>query len=189
MKAQNFELLTTITLLKGSLEQLGRKGSELKIEELEGVGEMAREVADLRNQVVKLSEQKDIIAARCNFAEEQQHQQQQQQQYQQQYQQQFQQSPKGYGHNGIVNSPPYGGGGGGEGENSIATLEHQSLRQDYVELETEHEDLLALLAQQEIEKGVLRAALEGGCGANAAEQAMLEAEQITSSRFGAYIRI
>ena len=84
------------------------------------------------------------------------------------------------------------GGGGefvGEEEASYALVELRSLRRDYVDLESEHEDLLALLAQQEIEKSVMRKRIEEGMGEEELDSVAKEAEQVTKTKFGQFIVI
>ena len=73
--------------------------------------------------------------------------------------------------------------------NNLAFAELTTLREDYHELESEHEDLLALLAQQEIEKGVLKKNLEVKLGEEALRKCMKDAEDVTVERFGQYIDI
>eukprot|EP00547_Thalassionema_nitzschioides_P014136 CAMPEP_0194247660 /NCGR_PEP_ID=MMETSP0158-20130606/16923_1 /TAXON_ID=33649 /ORGANISM="Thalassionema nitzschioides, Strain L26-B" /LENGTH=2479 /DNA_ID=CAMNT_0038983787 /DNA_START=105 /DNA_END=7541 /DNA_ORIENTATION=- len=60
-------------------------------------------------------------------------------------------------------------------------------RKIYKELLVEHDDLLALLAQQDLEKESLNAALADAKGEEAVEAAILEAEEKAIQQFGKYI--
>ena len=60
-------------------------------------------------------------------------------------------------------------------------------RRMYRELEEEHEDLLALLAQQELEKNAIRDKLLEVAGNDAVALARKLAERQCLSRFGAFI--
>lgn len=62
-------------------------------------------------------------------------------------------------------------------------------RESYHDLLTEHEDLLALLAQQDLERASLQAALSDFGGENAVERAVTEAEEKAVEQFGKYIRV
>lgn len=62
-------------------------------------------------------------------------------------------------------------------------------RQMYQDLLAEHEDLLALLAQQDIEKTSLQSALTILAGEEAVEKAILEAEAESVEQFGKYIKL
>lgn len=62
-------------------------------------------------------------------------------------------------------------------------------RQMYQDLLAEHEDLLALLAQQDIEKTSLQTALTNLAGQEAVEKAILEAETESVEQFGKYIKL
>jgi len=62
-------------------------------------------------------------------------------------------------------------------------------RESYQDLLTEHEDLLALLAQQDLERASLQAALSDVGGENAVERAVTEAEEKAVEQFGKYIRV
>jgi len=59
----------------------------------------------------------------------------------------------------------------------------------YRELLTEHEDLLALLAQQDLERSGLRSALASLGGESAVEDAMREAEEYAVDRFGEFVHL
>ena len=60
----------------------------------------------------------------------------------------------------------------------------------FSELEGEHEDLLALLAQQEIEKESLKGALRGATREEeTVERAMKEAESVCIQRFNQYVTL
>lgn len=62
-------------------------------------------------------------------------------------------------------------------------------RQMYQDLLAEHEDLLALLAQQDCEKKCLQQALADADGNDAVEKAILEAEEKVVHQFGKYVQI
>ena len=62
-------------------------------------------------------------------------------------------------------------------------------RKMYHDLLAEHEDLLALLAQQDLEKTSLQAALTDSVGQDAVDMAILEAEEQAVEQFGKYIRL
>lgn len=62
-------------------------------------------------------------------------------------------------------------------------------REMYQDLLAEHEDLLALLAQQDCEKKCLQQALAEANGNDAVEKAILEAEQKVIERYGKYVQI
>lgn len=62
-------------------------------------------------------------------------------------------------------------------------------REMYQDLLAEHEDLLALLAQQDCEKKCLQNALAEANGHDAVERAILEAEQKVIERYGKYVQI
>ncbi len=62
-------------------------------------------------------------------------------------------------------------------------------RQVYQDLLSEHEDLLALLAQQDLEKSSLQLALVQSVGEAAVENAFLEAERQSVQQFGKYIKL
>jgi hypothetical protein len=53
----------------------------------------------------------------------------------------------------------------------------------------EHEDLLALLAQQDCEKKCLQLALAEADGNDAVERAILQAEEKVVQQFGKYVQI
>jgi hypothetical protein len=65
----------------------------------------------------------------------------------------------------------------------------QEERQMYQELLAEHDDLLALLAQQDLEKASLHAALSDAAGADAVAAAVKEAEENAVKQFGRYIQL
>ena len=65
----------------------------------------------------------------------------------------------------------------------------QEERQMYHELLAEHDDLLALLAQQDLEKASLHAALSDAAGADAVAAAIKEAEENAVRQFGRYIQL
>ncbi|GMH46306.1 hypothetical protein TrRE_jg3250, partial [Triparma retinervis] len=75
------------------------------------------------------------------------------------------------------------------GEDPELMEEVEGLRAMYEELEVEHEDLLALLAQQQLEKETLQSALLSHGGEVAVEDAQREAEEICISRFDQFIRM
>lgn len=62
-------------------------------------------------------------------------------------------------------------------------------RKMYHDLLAEHEDLLALLAQQDLEKTSLQAALLNTGGHDAVDKAILEAEEQANEQFGRYIKL
>jgi len=62
-------------------------------------------------------------------------------------------------------------------------------REMYQDLLAEHEDLLALLAQQDCEKKCLQQALADADGNDAVEKAILEAEEKVVHQFGKYVQI
>lgn len=62
-------------------------------------------------------------------------------------------------------------------------------RKMYKELLHEHEDLLALLAQQDLEKTSLQASLISYVGQEAVEKAIMEAEHQAVEQYGKYIRL
>ena len=62
-------------------------------------------------------------------------------------------------------------------------------RRMYRELLSEHEDLLALVAQQDLENGSLNAALVRVGGQGAVDEALKEAESKAVNDFGDYIRL
>ena len=62
-------------------------------------------------------------------------------------------------------------------------------RQMYQELLAEHDDLLALLAQHDLEKASLHAALLDAAGSDAVEAAIQEAEVNAVKQFGRYIQL
>uniref|UniRef100_A0A7S0GLK1 Uncharacterized protein n=1 Tax=Proboscia inermis TaxID=420281 RepID=A0A7S0GLK1_9STRA len=59
----------------------------------------------------------------------------------------------------------------------------------YHELLAEHEDLLALLAQQDLERSSLQASLSNHAGESAVADAIREAEESAVARFGEYVRL
>eukprot|EP00957_Ditylum_brightwellii_P045558 3454563-Ditylum_brightwellii.AAC.1 len=61
-------------------------------------------------------------------------------------------------------------------------------RMIYRDLLAEHEDLLALLAQQDLERASLHEALFNAGGDEAVENAIQEAEEKALNQFGKYIR-
>lgn len=68
----------------------------------------------------------------------------------------------------------------------------KSLQQEqkkYQEILEDHEDLLALLAQQDLEKTSLQAALMAHVGQGAVDNAIMEAEKEAVEQFGKYIRL
>lgn len=65
----------------------------------------------------------------------------------------------------------------------------QEERQMYQELLTEHDDLLALLAQQDMEKASLNTALVRVAGQAAVDAAILEAEENAIQQFGKVVRL
>ena len=67
--------------------------------------------------------------------------------------------------------------------------EMNSEREIYQELLEEHEDLLALLAQQDCEKKCLQLALAEADGNDAVERAILQAEEKVVQQFGKYVQI
>lgn len=62
-------------------------------------------------------------------------------------------------------------------------------RQVYQDLLSEHEDLLALLAQQDLEKSSLQYALVKSAGEEAVENAFIQAEKQSVQQFGKYIKL
>jgi len=62
-------------------------------------------------------------------------------------------------------------------------------RRQYQELMSEHENLLAVLAQQDLEKMTLCSALENVGGTAAVENAIHEAQQSALQTFGEYIQV
>ena len=80
---------------------------------------------------------------------------------------------------------------GGSPHNDSATVELKSELDDerrmYRELEEEHEDLLALLAQQELEKNAIRDKLLEVAGNDAVSLARKLAERQCLTRFGTFI--
>jgi chromosome segregation ATPase len=66
--------------------------------------------------------------------------------------------------------------------------EIQEERQMYLEFLSEHEDLLALLAQHDIERACLKSFMVERLGEDAVDQAILEAEETSRSKFGQTIR-
>ena len=62
-------------------------------------------------------------------------------------------------------------------------------REMYHDLLAEHEDLLALLAQQDCEKKCLQQALAAADGMAAVEKAILDAEEKVKQQFGKYVEI
>ena len=62
-------------------------------------------------------------------------------------------------------------------------------RQLYQDLLSEHEDLLALLAQQDLEKSSLQYALVKSAGEEAVENAFIQAEKQSVQQFGKYIKL
>ena len=62
-------------------------------------------------------------------------------------------------------------------------------REMYQDLLSEHEDLLALLAQQDCEKKCLQQALSDANGTDAVEKAILTAEERVVEQFGKYVQI
>ena len=62
-------------------------------------------------------------------------------------------------------------------------------REMYQDLLIEHEDLLALLAQQDLEKTSLQAALVTCAGQEAVEKAIIDAEAEAVEQFGKYIKL
>ena len=75
---------------------------------------------------------------------------------------------------------------GGEAE---LVDELDQLRGIYEDLEAEHEDLLALLAQQQIEKEQLKHGLLNYGGEDAVQLARREAEEICVERFSQFIEM
>lgn len=67
--------------------------------------------------------------------------------------------------------------------------EIQEERKMYLEFLAEHDNLLALLAQQDVERICLREELSGAGGQVAVERALLRAEQKTMSQFGKIIKL
>jgi hypothetical protein len=67
--------------------------------------------------------------------------------------------------------------------------EIQEERQMYQELLAEHDDLLALLAQQDLEKSSLNQALANAAGPRAVDAAIQEAEEKAIQQFGKYVRL
>ena len=65
----------------------------------------------------------------------------------------------------------------------------QEERAMYLELLAEHDDLLALLAQQDLEKTSLQSALSRVAGNEAVEAAIQEAEGNALKQFGKYVRL
>lgn len=62
-------------------------------------------------------------------------------------------------------------------------------KKSYQDLLTEHEDLLALRAQQDWEKKCLQQALADADGMDAVERAILAAEEKFVEQFGKYVQI
>ncbi len=81
----------------------------------------------------------------------------------------------------------------GVGEMHDVVLElKQTVREErkvYQDLLSEHEDLLALLAQQDLEKTSLQLALVQSAGKEAVESAFIEAERQSVQQFGKYIKL
>jgi len=71
-------------------------------------------------------------------------------------------------------------------EQKIAIQEERNM---YQELLVEHDSLLALLAQQDLEKESLNTALADAAGTDAVEAAILEAEEKAIQQFGKYIQV
>lgn len=71
-------------------------------------------------------------------------------------------------------------------EQKIAIQEERAM---YLELLAEHDDLLALLAQQDLEKASLHAALARVAGQEAVDDAMAVAEKNAMHQFGKYIKL
>lgn len=71
-------------------------------------------------------------------------------------------------------------------QQKIAIQEERAM---YLELLAEHDDLLALLAQQELEKNSLNAALTEAAGPQAVDAAMADAEENAVKQFGKYIKL
>jgi len=65
----------------------------------------------------------------------------------------------------------------------------QEERAMYLELLAEHDDLLALLAQQDLEKASLNAALSRVAGPEAVDAAMSDAEENAVKQYGKYVKI
>ena len=65
----------------------------------------------------------------------------------------------------------------------------QEERQMYQELLAEHDDLLVLLAQQDLEKASLNEALMNVAGQSAVDAAIQEAEENAVKQFGKYVRL
>lgn len=59
----------------------------------------------------------------------------------------------------------------------------------YLELLAEHDDLLALLAQQDLEKASLNAALSGVAGKETVDAAMTDAEEKALKQYGKYVKL
>jgi DNA repair exonuclease SbcCD ATPase subunit len=71
-------------------------------------------------------------------------------------------------------------------EQKIAIQEERAM---YLELLAEHDDLLALLAQQDLEKASLHAALARVAGQEAVDDAMAVAEENAVHQFGKYVKL
>lgn len=71
-------------------------------------------------------------------------------------------------------------------QQKIAIQEERAM---YLELLAEHDDLLALLAQQDLEKSSLNAALSRVAGPEAVDAAMLDAEENAVKQFGKYVKL
>ena len=77
--------------------------------------------------------------------------------------------------------------GGGEGDDDPESDELARLDDDWQGLEEEHNDLLALLAQQEIEKNALATFLRDKVGADGVESVKRSAERDCVTKYGIYV--
>jgi regulator of replication initiation timing len=71
-------------------------------------------------------------------------------------------------------------------QQKIAIQEERAM---YLELLAEHDDLLALLAQQDLEKASLNAALSRVAGPEAVRAAMTDAEENAVKKYGKYLKL
>ena len=87
---------------------------------------------------------------------------------------------------------PQGPAAGNMSVAMVATMQDEIAESHarYIDLENEHEDLLALLAQQQLEKDTLKSALVKSSGGDEAViAAQREAEQLCIERYQHYIKM